>query len=1294
MAVRWARVNVFISSTFNDMHAERDYLVKRVIPDLQEWCERHKLRLIDVDLRWGVTEEDATRNRNVIPICLHNIDECRPFFLCFLGQRVGWIPQPNDVSPETLERYPPLRGLLGQVSVTEMEVKHSLRDPDSVAGAYCYFRIPSYLDDLPAIPPLLRAVYVDPGGPPQRVEALAATIEAATGRPARRYQAQWRQGDTTPELALPLACPSTFPENVTRWQKAWQAAIGIDITGTAIPDPSLEAARLYNQSLVRGRLGDFTCEGRSLGEVIRQDLQEALKHYFPDHAEGGEEDDLQRELDQHELFLFEHAGRFVHRPGDWADLDDYLGKAADDRPFVLTAPGGQGKSTLLASWINRLQQEVQRLRGGTLHYRFVGASDRSATIDGLLRLLLRELKERHGKLASDIPLEPDHLRQALPDLFAELGRHAAPTVLVIDGVDQLEGGMRTLDWLPCPLPEGVHFVLSCRRGDPEGDALFDALEARGAVLVSRVRPFDVPDDRRRLIDAYLAEYLKQLDAPLREEIIALDGARNPLFLAVVLSELRVFGSFANLREQVNADYGADPVSAFGRMLARLEHDPSASALSPGVTVPLVFGFLAHSRRGLRREELADLVASHAGVQRQEASDAVNVFLRQARSFLARREGRFDFFYDSFRRAAFARYGGPPWHRWLAEYFRTQAVYLPAPNARRAEELPWQLARAGDLAGLEQTLCDLELIEATCRAGMTTDLVADFDAALALGEASERVSAYAAFVSGHANIFLRDPSLVLPFAYNYAPEGPVVEEATRRLAERGGWRSTPWIEVRDRPPLLRRPALVRALEGHRAVVRCVALSADGRTAFSGSDDGTARLWEVATGVCRRRIDCGGPVNGVALTPDGSFAATAQSDGLVRVWDLASGACRATFEGHRGPVLAVALSADARVVVSGGHDGAVRVQVVGQRDPLHVLTGHFGPVGAVAVSPDGERAASGGWDGMTRLWDIPSGRQLRCLEGVPLRVQGVALASRGEVVVTGCGLPPGPGGKAPLVERMSSVVRIWRGWHCVHEGWDHELVARGGVALGVVASAIYAVALTADGALAASVAYDGNLALWDVRAPGLRRLLTAHACPATAVALDAAGDRCVTGAADGALHVWRLDGDWPPARFVERLKRIPLRQLFERQAQGRGFGLLPWPRQPPAPRLGQVGRRGRAPLLEKARLIWKNRKLRIGAVVPGWLLLGFALFYGLTGTQPGWGSLGVFLAGWGGWAYQEWLLSLRSDLHLWKSEVTPGWLQALLGLPWSWAVRVAHCPGCGRLICGRRRLFSCRECGWSG
>ena len=83
----WRTVKVFISSTFRDMQAERDHLVRFVFPKLREELLARRIHLVDVDLRWGVTgEQDA------LSVCREIIDECHPRFLCMLGGRYGWVP--------------------------------------------------------------------------------------------------------------------------------------------------------------------------------------------------------------------------------------------------------------------------------------------------------------------------------------------------------------------------------------------------------------------------------------------------------------------------------------------------------------------------------------------------------------------------------------------------------------------------------------------------------------------------------------------------------------------------------------------------------------------------------------------------------------------------------------------------------------------------------------------------------------------------------------------------------------------------------------------------------------------------------------------------------------------------------------------------------------------------------------------------------------------------------------------------------------------------------------------------
>ena len=51
MPTAWEAVHVFISSTFNDMHAERDHLVKVVFPELRERLVKHRIHLVDIKAR-------------------------------------------------------------------------------------------------------------------------------------------------------------------------------------------------------------------------------------------------------------------------------------------------------------------------------------------------------------------------------------------------------------------------------------------------------------------------------------------------------------------------------------------------------------------------------------------------------------------------------------------------------------------------------------------------------------------------------------------------------------------------------------------------------------------------------------------------------------------------------------------------------------------------------------------------------------------------------------------------------------------------------------------------------------------------------------------------------------------------------------------------------------------------------------------------------------------------------------------------------------------------------------------
>jgi len=63
------KVRVFVSSTFRDMQAERDALNRVVFPFLRSECRKHCIDLIGIDLRWGITEEQAD-DKQTVKLCL------------------------------------------------------------------------------------------------------------------------------------------------------------------------------------------------------------------------------------------------------------------------------------------------------------------------------------------------------------------------------------------------------------------------------------------------------------------------------------------------------------------------------------------------------------------------------------------------------------------------------------------------------------------------------------------------------------------------------------------------------------------------------------------------------------------------------------------------------------------------------------------------------------------------------------------------------------------------------------------------------------------------------------------------------------------------------------------------------------------------------------------------------------------------------------------------------------------------------------------------------------------------
>lgn len=114
----------FISSTFYDMHAERDMIQNIVQPAVNQKLNEQGEYVSFSDLRWGIdTMTDATERR-ILDACFDEIDSCKPFFIVFIGGRYGWIPS-NDLVTQYQNRFGNIDIL--NKSVTELEVLYALK---------------------------------------------------------------------------------------------------------------------------------------------------------------------------------------------------------------------------------------------------------------------------------------------------------------------------------------------------------------------------------------------------------------------------------------------------------------------------------------------------------------------------------------------------------------------------------------------------------------------------------------------------------------------------------------------------------------------------------------------------------------------------------------------------------------------------------------------------------------------------------------------------------------------------------------------------------------------------------------------------------------------------------------------------------------------------------------------------------------------------------------------------------------------------------------------------------------
>ncbi|MDA0159993.1 TIR domain-containing protein [Solirubrobacter ginsenosidimutans] len=191
-----------------------------------------------------------------------------------------------------------------------------------------------------------------------------------------------------------------------------------------------------------------------------------------------------------------------------------------------------------------------------------------------------------------------------------------------------------------------------------------------------------------------------------------------------------------------------------------------------------------------------------------------------------------------------------------------------------------------------------------------------------------------------------------------------------------------------------------LRGHRQAIVTIDSTRDGRRIVTASEDGTARIWDAATGRSLHVLSGhDGFLNAARFSPDGRLVATVGGDDdTIRLWDSSTGAELHTLTGHTGMIDDVAFSPDGTLLASFAGDGTVRLWTTADGELHALLRGHSRTIVAAAFDPSGKLLITGDVDDTARIWSVADGKQLRVLRAGEGIVFAVAFSPDGKQVAT--------------------------------------------------------------------------------------------------------------------------------------------------------------------------------------------------------------------------------------------------------------------------------------------------------
>ncbi|XP_007949412.1 telomerase protein component 1 [Orycteropus afer afer] len=1061
----WRSIQLFISSTFRDMHGERDLLLRSVLPALQARAAPHRISLRGIDLRWGVTEEETRRNRQ-LEVCLGEVENSQ-LFVGILGSRYGYIPPNYNLPDHThfhwAKQYPPGR------SVTEMEVMQFLNRGlrlKTCAPALIYFRDSSFLSSVPDtwksdfIPESEEAAH--------RITELKSYLSKQEEITCRRYHCEWG---------------------------------------------GVAAGRPYV-----GGLEEF-------GNMVLEDIWNMIhKLYLQPESQMEQpvstpDDDLVQAT-----FQQLQSSSSPARPRLLQDIVQQLTQPRGRLNLVI-GQSGQGKTTFLASLVSTLQAPDGTKVAPLVFFHFSGARPDQRLV---LTLLIRLCTYLHSHLQEPSAL-PNTYRGLVWELQQRLLPKAAQSlhpgqnlVLIIDEVDKLMDQNRQLisDWIPKTLPRGVHLVLSMSSDTGLGETLEQSQDAHVVAL----GPLE-PSARARMVREELALYGKRLEeSPFNNQmrlLLVKRGSALPLYLRLVTDHLRLFTLYEQVSERLRTLPATIPL-LLQHILNTLEQEHGPDVL------PHALATLEVTRSGLTMDQLHGVLSAWqtlpcGGKTWEEAMAAGNsgdpypmvsfaYLVQSLRSLLGegpleRLGARLCLPDGPLRTAAKRRYGKRPGLERTAHILIAAQLWKTCdPDAsgtfrscppEALEDLPYHLLQSGNRALLAKFLTNLHVVAAHLELGLVSRLLEAH--ALYVSSVPEEeqklpdadVAVFRAFLRQQAPVLGQYPLLLYQQGANQPPDSPVCHQAPQ-LSQR--WQIPRILRWRNKPQTMGGQASSSLCLSVSSSPTAVAFSSNGQRAAVGTADGTVYLLDLNSWQEEKSVVSGCDGISSCLFLSDTFIFLTAFDGLLELWDLQHGCRVLQTKAHQYQITGCCLSPDRQLLATVCLGGCLKLwdTVRGQLTSQHTC---LKPFNCVAFHPEGQVIATGSWAGSFSFFCVDELKVTKELGAPGASVRTLAFNVSGRVVAVG---------------RLDRMVELWA-WQ------EGARLAAFPAHHGFVADTFFLRA----GSQLLTTGEDGKVQVWSGSLGQPRGCLGSPSLsPALSVALNPDGDWVAVGYRADGIRIYRI------------------------------------------------------------------------------------------------------------------------------------------------------------------------------